>query len=59
MKIILTSFYSTGKGKDQVRHQPGEGLDLPDAEAKRLLEQRGAKEVPKPPKEPKEQTEKR
>lgn len=59
MKVILTSFLSTGKGKDQVRHQPGDEIDLPDKEAKQLLEERGAKPVPELPKKPKEQTETR
>lgn len=59
MKVILTSFYSTGKGKEQVRHQPGAEVDLPDEEAKRLLSQRGAKPVPEQPEKPKEQTETR
>lgn len=59
MKVILTSFYTTGKGKEATRHMPGEEIDLPDPDAKRLLEQRGAKEVPEPPKKPKEQAETR
>lgn len=44
MKVVLTSYYSIGK----ISHMPGEIIELKEAEAKRLIKQRGAKPVPKP-----------